>query len=58
VRIHLVVNVSRVCKYTSQVEGQKKEMPQPVVIEGEEEWEVKKIINKRWVQGKEKYLVR
>jgi len=57
VRIHLVVNVSRVCKYTSQVEGQKKEMPQPVVIEGEEEWEVKKIINKRWVQGKEKYLV-
>lgn len=32
-------------------------MPQPVVIEGEEEQEVEKIINKRWVQGREKYLV-
>jgi len=31
------------------VEGQKKEMPQPVVIKGEEEWEVEKIINKRQV---------
>jgi len=40
-----------------QVKGQRKEMPQPVVIEGEEEWEVEKIINKRKVQGKDKYLV-
>jgi len=47
VRIHPVVNVSRVRRYTSQVEGQKKEMPQHVVIEGEEEWEVEKIMNKR-----------
>jgi len=58
VKIHLVVNVSRVRRYTSQVEGQKKEMPQPVVIEGEEEWEVKKIMNKRRVRGRDKYLVR
>jgi len=58
VRIHPVVNVSRVRRYRSQVEGQRKEMPQPVVIEGEEEWEVEKIMNKRKVQGKEKYLVR
>ena len=29
-----------------------------MVIEGEEEWEVEKIINKWWVRGKEKYLVR
>jgi len=57
VRIHPVVNVSRVQRYTSQVEGQKKEMPQPVVIEGEEEWEVEKIMNKRRVQGRDKYLV-
>ena len=35
VKIHPVVNVSRIRRYTSQVEGQKKEMPQPVVIEGE-----------------------
>ena len=37
VKIHLVVNVSRVQRYKSQVEGQRKEIPQPVVIEGEEE---------------------
>ena len=37
IKIHLVVNVSRVQRYTSQVEGQKKEVPQPMVIEGEEE---------------------
>ena len=57
IRIHLVVNVSRVRKYKSQVEGQRKETPQLVVIEGEEEWEVEKIMNKRKVQRKDKYLV-
>jgi len=39
------------------VEGQRKEMPQPVVIEGEEEWKVEKIMNKRKVRGRDKYLV-
>jgi len=58
VKIHPVVNVSRICKYTSQVKGQKMETPQPVVIKGEEEWEVEKILNKRKVRGKDKYLVR
>jgi len=57
VKIHPVVNVSRVQRYTSQVKGQKKEMPQPVVIEEEEEWEVEKIMNKRRVRGRDKYLV-
>jgi len=57
IKIHPVVNISRVQKYKSQVEGQRKEMPQPVVIEGEEEWEVEKIINKRKVRGRDKYLV-
>jgi len=37
VRIHLVVNVSRICRYIGQVERQKKEQPAPVIIEGEEE---------------------
>jgi len=37
IKIHSVVNVSRVQKYTSQVEEQRKEMPQPVLIEEEEE---------------------
>jgi len=58
VRIHPVVNVSQVRRYKSQVEGQRKEAPQPVVIEGEEEWEVEKIMNKRKVRGRDKYLVR
>jgi len=49
VRIHPVVNISRVWRYKSQVEEQRKKMPQLVVIEEEEEWEVKKIINKRKV---------
>ena len=57
VKIHPVVNVSRICRYSSQAERQQKEAPQPVVIEGEEEWEVEKILNKRKVQGKNKYLV-
>jgi len=57
VRIHPVVNVSRVQWYKSQVEGQRKEVPQPVVIEGEEEWEVEKIMNKKKVRGRDKYLV-
>jgi len=37
VKIHPVVNVSRVQRYTGQVEGQRKEKPQPMVIEGKEE---------------------
>jgi len=37
VRIHPVVNVSRIQRYVGQVEGQRKEQPAPVIIEGEEE---------------------
>ena len=57
VKIHSVVNVSRIRRYVGQVEGQKKEQPTPVIIEGEEEWEVERILNKRRVRGKDKYLV-
>jgi len=58
IKIHPVVNVSRVQLYKSQVKGQKKISPKPVIIEGEEEFEVEKILNKRTVRGKEKFLVR
>jgi len=58
VKIHPVINVSRIRRYVGQVEGQKKEQPLPVIIKGEEEWEVERILNKRRVQGKDKYLVR
>jgi len=57
VKIHPVVNVSRICKYIGQVEGQKREQPALVIIEGEKEWEVKRILNKQKIRGKDKYLV-
>jgi len=37
VKIHSVVNVSRIQRYIGQVKGQRKEQPAPVIIEGEEE---------------------
>ena len=57
-RIHLVVNVSQIVRYREQVGGQKKEEAKPIKVEGEEEWEVERILNKRKVRGTEKYLVR
>jgi len=33
-------------------------LPKPVIIKGKEEFEVEKILNKRMVRGKEKFLVR
>jgi len=47
IKIHPVVNISRVQLYKPQVEGQKVVTPQPVVIDGEEEYEVEKILNRR-----------
>jgi len=47
VKIHLVVNVSRIQKYIRQVEGQRKEQPAPVIIKREEKWEVERILNKQ-----------
>jgi len=58
VKIHPVVNIGRIQRYVGQVKGQKKEQPAPVVIEGEEEWEVERILNKQRIRGKDKYLVR
>ena len=58
IKIYSVVNVSRAQLYKPQVEGQKKIPPKPVIIKEEEEVEVEKILNKRTVRGKEKFLVR
>ena len=35
-----------------------KKQPALVIIEGKEEWEVKKILNKQWIRENDKYLVR
>ena len=56
-RIHPVVNVSQIVWYMEQVKGQKKEEGKPIEVEGVEEWEVEKILNKRKIRGVEKYLV-
>ena len=56
VKIHPVVNVSRIQCYVGQVEEQRKEQPALVIIE-EEEWEVERILNKQNIRGKDKYLV-
>ena len=57
-RIHLVVNVSRIVLYKKQVEGQKKILPPLVEIEREKKYEVKKILDRWDMRGKLKYLVR
>jgi len=46
VKIHLVVNISRIQHYVGQVEGQRKEQLALVIIEEKEEWEVERILNK------------
>ena len=57
-RIHPVVNVSRIVRYKEQMEGQKKKEGKPVEVEGVKEWEVEKILNKKKIRGVEKYLIR
>jgi len=57
IKIHPVVNISRVHRYKDQVKDQKKEQPVLVVIKGEKEYKVKKILNKRKFREKNKYLV-
>ncbi len=51
-----MVNVSQIVKYKEQVKGQKKEEGKLVKIEGVEEWEVEKILNKKKIRGVEKIL--
>jgi len=57
VHIHPVVNVSKLQMYKSQVEEQKATKPALVIVQGEEEFEVEKILNKRKIQGRDKFLV-
>ena len=57
-KIHPVVNVSWIVQYREQIREQKREEEKPVEIEGIEEWEVEKILNKRKIRGVDKYLVR
>ena len=58
VRIHLVVNISRIRRYRDQVRRRKVTPPPPVEIQGEIEYEVEKILSKRKRYRKVEYLVR
>ena len=57
VRIHPVVNISRIYRYIEQVEEQKKKQQALVIIEEEEEQEVERILNKWQIREKDKYLI-
>ena len=57
IKIHPIVNVSWVWLYRPQIEGQRKTLPKLVIIKEEKEFKVEKILNKRIVKGKKKFLV-
>ena len=57
IRIHPVVNMSWVQLYKPQVDGQKI-LPKLVIIKREEKFEIEKILNKKMVKGKKKFLVK
>jgi len=52
VKIYPVVNISRLQLYKSQVEGQKVTPLALIIVEGEEEFKVERILNKRKMWGK------
>ncbi len=54
-KIHSVVNVSRIALYQEQIERQKKNLSLSVEIDGKNKYKVEKILN---IRGKPKYLVR
>ena len=56
-KIHTMVNISRIVMYQKQVEEQKKTLPLLVEIDREKEYKVEKILNRRDVREKPKYLV-
>ena len=46
IKVHSVVNISRVQLYKPQTKRQKKTFLKPVIIKGEKKFEVEKILNK------------
>ena len=57
IKIHPVVNVSRIQRYIGQVGEQRKEQPVLVIIKEKEEQKVERILNKQQIKKKDKYLV-
>ena len=58
IKIFLVINISRMVMYKEQVKMQKKILSYLVEIERVKEYEIEKILNKKYMREKPKYLVR
>ena len=57
--LHLVFHTSKLAQYfESTICGQKSTPPPPTLIQGQEEWEVEKILDSQQRHGKNKFLVR
>jgi len=56
IKIHLVVNMSRIVLYQKQIERQKKILPSLVKIDSKKKYKVKKILNRRDVREKLKNI--
>ena len=54
IKIHSVVNVSKVQKYRDQVKDQRKEQPALVITKGKKEYKIEKI---KSLEEKIRYLV-
>lgn len=58
IKVHPVFHVSLLEKKTTDNWNRKPEPLPPVIVDGEEEWEVEKILNSKKERGRLKYLVR
>ena len=57
--LHLVFHTRKLAQYSeSTICGQKSTSPPLTLIQGQEEWEVEKILDSRQRHGKNKFLVR
>jgi transposase InsO family protein len=57
-RIHPVVNVTRLRPYVPPIPGQQVQPPPPIELDGEPEWEVSQILDARLRRGRLQFLVR
>ena len=56
-KIHLVVNISRVVRYRKPMKRQRVEKQKLIKVDRVKEWEVEKILNKKKIWEVVKYLV-
>ena len=57
-KIHPVFHVNRLSKYTETDENGKPPPPPPIEVDGEEEWEIERILDSRFYRRQFQYLIR